>query len=180
MQCLVVLWITGCFCTLLTGRTEAPVGLLPMHILLKHLAECSCTHMATLGYSHFVQAVLDALWVGSTPVVPLGLRNLSPSVKHWLISPVKDAVTRCVEFTETFQVLHPEVEPGNRVMDVFHDRIIHHLAPKMSNDQYGDYIKQLDGALNTVMGPTRLWVWSRWMEEIRRPAKEMSQKSQRG
>jgi len=31
-----------------------------------------------------------------------------------------------------------------------------------------------------VMGPTRLWVWSCWMEEIRRPAEEKSQKSQRG
>jgi len=30
------------------------------------------------------------------------------------------------------------------------------------------------------MGPTRLWVWSCWMEEIRRPAEEKSQKSQRG
>jgi len=28
------------------------------------------------------------------------------------------------------------------------------------------------------MGPTRLWVWSCWMEEIREPAKEKSQSCQ--
>jgi len=31
-----------------------------------------------------------------------------------------------------------------------------------------------------LMGPTRLWVWSCGMEEIRRPAEEKSQKLQRG
>ena len=30
-----------------------------------------------------------------------------------------------------------------------------------------------------VMGPTKLWVWSCWMEEIREPAEEKSQKSQK-
>ena len=54
VQCLGVLWITGCFHTSLTRGMEALVGLLPMHILLKRLAACSCAHMATLGHSHSV------------------------------------------------------------------------------------------------------------------------------
>jgi len=49
-----------------------------------------------------------------------------------------------------FQALHPEVELGNRVVDVFPSHIIHHLAPKMSDDWYSDYVKQLDGVLLAV------------------------------
>ena len=43
--------------------------------------------------------------------------------------------------------MHPEIEPGGRVLDLFSDHIIWHLAPKMSDDWYSDYIKQLDAAL---------------------------------
>ena len=150
VQCLAVLWITGCFQTSPTGGTEALAGLLPIHILLKRLVEHSCTHMATLGHSHPVRAVLEAPMMGSAPAVPLGLGGLSPSVKCRLISPAKDAVAGCAEFTEMFQALHPEAEPRNRVVDLFFAYIVHHLTPRMSDDQYGDYIKQLDGVLSTA------------------------------
>ena len=56
----------------------------------------------------------------------------------------------CAEFTEQFQVLHPETELGNRVMDLFPSQIVCHLSPKMSDDRYGNYIKQLDAALLTA------------------------------
>jgi len=49
IQHLVVLWITGCFQTSPTGGTEALAGLVPMHILLKRLAACSCARTATPG-----------------------------------------------------------------------------------------------------------------------------------
>ena len=39
------------------------------------------------------------------------------------------------------------MQPSNRVLDIFQDRISHHLAPKMSDDRYGDYVKQLDATL---------------------------------
>jgi len=39
------------------------------------------------------------------------------------------------------------MELGNRVLDHFPDHIVQHLALKMSDNQYGDYIKQLDVAL---------------------------------
>ena len=127
--------------------TEALAGLLPMHILLKRLVAHSCARMATLGHSHPVRAVLKLGLVGSAPLVPLGLGSLSPVIKCWLISPAKNVIAECAEFTETFQALHPETEPGNRVLDLFPDHILWHLAPKMSNDWYGDYVKQLDRAL---------------------------------
>ena len=56
-------------------------------------------------------------------------------------------MAECAEFTETFQALHPEMQPGNQILDLFPDRIVRHLAPKMSDDRYGDYVKQLDSAL---------------------------------
>jgi len=129
-----VLWITGCFCTSPTGGTKALVGLLPMHILLKRLVECSCICMATLGHSHPIRTVLEMHLVGSAPAVPLGLGSLTLATKQQLISPAKDAVVGCAEFTETFQALHPEAELGNRVMDIFPNHIICHLTPKMSDD----------------------------------------------
>ena len=53
----------------------------------------------------------------------------------------------CAEFMEVFQALHPEMQPGNRVLDIFPDRIVRHLSLRMSDDRYGDYVKQLDAAL---------------------------------
>jgi len=85
--------------------------------------------------------------VGSVPSVPLGLVGLSLAVKHCLLSPAKDAIAECAEFMETFQALHPEAQLGNRILDLFPGCIVKHLAPKMSDDSYGDYIKQLDATL---------------------------------
>jgi len=73
--------------------------------------------------------------------------GLSPAVKHQLISPAKDVLVECAAFTETFQASHPEVQPGNRLLDIFLEHMVWHLAPKMSDDHYGDYVKQLDAAL---------------------------------
>jgi len=88
--------------------------------------------------------------MGSAPPVPLGLGGLSTAVKRRLISPAKDAQAACAEFTETFQALHPETEPGNRLLDMFPERIVHHLSPRMTDDRYGDYIKQLNAALTAA------------------------------
>ena len=134
IQRLAVLWITSCFRTSPTGGTEALAGLLPMHILLKRLAACSCTHTATLGHFHPIRVLLEPAQMGSAPLVPLGLGGLSPAVKCQLISPTKDALVECAEFTEMFQALHPEMEPGHWVLDLFPDCIVQHLAPKMNDD----------------------------------------------
>jgi len=48
----------------------------------------------------------------------------------------------CAEFTETFQASHPELQLGNRLLDLFPDRVVSHLSPRMSDDRYGEYIKQ--------------------------------------
>ena len=96
-----------------TGGVEALADLLPMHILLKRLVE-----------HHPIRTVLELSMAGLAPTVPLGLGSLSLAIKCRLLSPAKDTVAGCVEFTETFQVLHPEVEPGSRVVDLFPDHII--------------------------------------------------------
>jgi len=78
--------------------------------------------------------VLGDPWTGSTPLAPLGLGELSLAVKCHLVSPVKNTVVGCAEFTERFQALHPEAEPGNGVVYIFPSHIVWHLAPKMSDD----------------------------------------------
>jgi len=147
VQRLAALWITGCFRTSPTGGTEALAGLVPMHILLKRLVARSCARTATLGHSHPVRALLEPAQIGSAPPVPLGLAGLSTALKRRLISPAKDAQAACAEFTATFQALHPEMEPGNRLLDLFPECIVRHLSPRMSDDRYGDYVKQLDAVL---------------------------------
>ena len=150
VQHLAALWITGCFRTSPTGGTEALAGLVPMHILLKSLVAHSCARTATLGHSHPVRALLEPAQMGSAPPVPLGLGGLSTAIKRYLLSPAKNTQAACAEFTETFQALHPETEPGNRLLDKFLDRIVRHLSPRMSDDRYGDYVKQLDTTLTAA------------------------------
>lgn len=62
--------------------------------------------------------------MGSAPLASLGLGDLSPAVKHRLISPAKDALAECAEFMEMFQASYPEMQPCDRVLDVFPDRIL--------------------------------------------------------
>ena len=100
---IVVLWITGCFKTSPSGGVELLVGLLPMHLLLYRLAECSCAHTATLGHSHPVRILLRGTWGGLTLPLGLSLVELGPAVAHHLVSPAKDAWVECAEFTETFR-----------------------------------------------------------------------------
>ena len=69
------------------------------------------------------------------------------AVKHCLLSPTKDPQVVCAEFTEMFQALHPEVELGNRLLDIYPDHIVWHLSPRMSDDSYSDYVKLLDATL---------------------------------
>lgn len=80
VQCIAALWIMGCFCTSLTGGAEALAGLLPMHLLLKRLAERSCAHTATLGHSHPVHMVLGGTWTGLNPPLALSVESLSLAV----------------------------------------------------------------------------------------------------
>ena len=94
--------------------------------------------------------------MGSAPPVPLGLGGLSLAVKCHLLSPAKDTLAECAEFTEMFHALHPETQLGNRILDIFPGQIIRHLAPKMSDDRYGDYVKQLDTTLmSDASAPTK-------------------------
>ena len=55
-----------------------------------------------------------------------------------------------MEFTETFQALHPEGELGNWLVDLFPQCIVWHLALRPSDDRYEDYVKNLDRVLHAV------------------------------
>ena len=76
------------------------------------------------------------------------MAGLSPAVAHCLVSPAKDALMKCAEFMETFQALHPEEEPGNRVVDLYPQCVMHHLTPWPSDDHYDNYVKSLDTILD--------------------------------
>jgi len=88
--------------------------------------------------------------MGSTQPVSLSMAGLSPAVVCHLMSPAKNALMECMEFLETFHVLHPEGEPGNRVVDLYLHHIVHHLSPWISDNHYDDYIKGLDAVLDTI------------------------------
>jgi len=122
-----------------------------MHLLCR-LAEWSCACMATLGHSHPIQALLGGAWEGSILPLSLSMAGLSPAVVHHLVSPAKDALVECAEFTETIMVLSPKGEPGNRLVDVFPKWLLPHLAPQPSDDRYDNYIKSLDRVLDIVHG----------------------------
>jgi len=60
MQCKTALWILGAFRTSPTGKIEALVGLIPIHLHLKKLAKQFCLRAAMLPSQHALLSFLSA------------------------------------------------------------------------------------------------------------------------
>ncbi|KAL1937238.1 hypothetical protein VTO73DRAFT_13934 [Trametes versicolor] len=115
----VLRWITGAFCTTPTG---AFAGVLPLHLHCKKLQERYFLRIHTLPASHSIRAAFPNVFERS-PHAPFV--RLSPHI------------------TETFDPLDEECRPGDRVRDLYEDRITMHLdhPPKSDKDALARWIE---------------------------------------
>ena len=141
------LWISGNFRTSNLGWAESSVGLLPLHLLLRRLVERGCFQAPLLAPSHPLRAVIGTALPGGVPAHPLGLLQggAFPAV------PLKSSSVDSAEVAgvATADVMDPfgsESRPGNRVLDLFRDRITTRSPPSKRAEDVKAYVVELDAA----------------------------------
>ena len=128
MQCKAALWILGAFRTSPTGRIEALVGLISIHLHLKKLAKQFCLRAAILPSQHALLSLLSACNSKSAHPYPQSLALLTDVQSAQLRSPLLDTEVSLLNLTECFDSLHPEICPGCRLLDNFPDYVSFHLC----------------------------------------------------
>nr|VWO98329.1 Phosducin domain-containing protein [Ganoderma boninense] len=144
-QNLALRWITGHFRTAPTGSLETKAGILPIHLYCRRLQASYRLRIHTLMPSHPIKSLFPSRYplVSNSPHSPFypplrtprahiyhtALGSIS-SLPHIPESPLENAVC------DTYDPTDNECQPGNRVIDVFADRIHLNLdhPPKRADD----------------------------------------------
>ncbi|PPQ95813.1 hypothetical protein CVT25_000711 [Psilocybe cyanescens] len=130
MQRSAALWITGAFCTSLTGGVEA---LPPINLLFRRLSERADYRCATLTPTHPVRAFLSRFNCGT--IAP------HPSLSIQTIGTLFESDTNVLALTETLLPMNPLSRPGVRLMDRFADQV-HFDDCKISRSDANKELKQ--------------------------------------
>jgi hypothetical protein len=145
MQRVAALWITGCFRTSPTGGVESLAGLLPMHLLLRQLAEKSCLCATTFSQSHPLRPLMGDGLRGMEQAHRLGLSRSGPLSMALLRSPLVDTTVAAKNISwDEFEPFGVESRPGGRVLDLFMDRISTKRPPSAKSEDIATYEKDLN------------------------------------
>ncbi|PPQ94559.1 hypothetical protein CVT25_012312 [Psilocybe cyanescens] len=113
MQCSAALWITGAFCTSLTGGVEALAGLPPLNLLLRRLSERADYRFATLTPTHPVRAFLSSFNFGTiVPHPTLSIQTMSEPEIFRTSGTLFESDTNVLSLTETLLPMNPLSRPG--------------------------------------------------------------------
>jgi len=130
MQHKAALWILGAFRTSPTGGIEALAGLIPIHLYLKKLAKRLCLRAATLPSQYALLSLLSARnSKGAYPHLQ-SLAFLTDAQSAQLRSPLLDTEASLLNLTECFDLLHPEIRLGCRLLDNFPDYVSFYLCDR--------------------------------------------------
>jgi Reverse transcriptase (RNA-dependent DNA polymerase) len=135
VQARAVRWITGCFHTT-PGGMESLGGLL----LLCRLSERGALRVALLADSHPLRTILGERSLGSAPPHGLGLDPGSALSELDLLGPSRDSARAAATIRhDEYEVFGPESSPGNRIRDLYPDRIFTRCLPSKSDEDVVAY-----------------------------------------
>ena len=115
-------WITGAFKTSPTGAIEILAGLVPIRHQLKQYVHRNGLRIHTLGHNHPLRMNLPQdNWerndLNVQPTMPMTTERQTAD------TPIKWLHQMRTMTDERFDLLHDEVRPGNRLIDLYADRI---------------------------------------------------------
>ncbi|KAJ3570523.1 hypothetical protein NP233_g4348 [Leucocoprinus birnbaumii] len=135
MQRRAALWIIGAFRTCPTGRCEALAGLIPIHLHLRKLASRATYQVTTLSRTHPVQSLMRRRDAPGAHVHRWHISNLGTKAFLVTKSTAVDVAGKLLCLMEVFDTDSSEAHPGNRIMDVFSDRISFHPRPNSASPE---------------------------------------------
>ena len=138
------LWILGAFKTFPSYGIEAIAGLISICLHLQKLSSRSQLRGHTIPANHIIRLLLDNSSNCPSPPHVLSLNTLYKRQHGLLKSYIVDIDNRFNEVFPTFDLLNPELQPGNRVIDTFSNYFSFHSFSRCSDSFFKSCLQQLD------------------------------------
>ena len=135
-------WITGAFHTTPIGALEIFAGLVPIRHQIDKFMKKAALRVRTLPSSHPLRASLPPYWVINEHAVQAPY-PLTGNHNTDAVTPLTHIDRFGRSSNEDFAPLHAEARPGDRLVDVFGDRIttyIDGMPPKGSGDKFTEWV----------------------------------------
>lgn len=141
-------WITGAFRTTPIGALEMIAGLFPIKHQIDKYMKKACLRTRLLHKGHPTRAHLMRPWAVNKHNIKAPM-PLTGKVSKDGTTPMTHINILGQSSTETFDVLHNECKPGERLLDMFASRVVCHLdniggitaPPKSRKDELSDWIR---------------------------------------
>ena len=135
-------WITGSFRTSPIGSREIIAGIPPLKVILNMRLHGTAARLSTLGENHSLSRTWALRWL------PMAISNVPPRHRARHLpsdNPLLRLSTSVIR--EQFMPFHPISRPGNRVADLFSNRIFFELsAPKHSSKFFAAWVRNFNSA----------------------------------
>jgi len=117
------LWISGAFWTSPSGGIETILDLIPIHLYIKKLYNRFLSRGFSFPYNHIIKAIIspDNLSPHITHSVSLNILTLNQ--RRRLNSPLINMNNKKNKFAPSFDPFNHEFSSGNRLINLFSDRI---------------------------------------------------------
>ena len=149
-------WVTGSFRTSPIGSREIIAGIPPLKIILNMRLHGMAARLLTLGENHSLSRTWTLRWL------PTAISNVPPRRRARHLpsdNPLLWLSTSAVR--EQFMPFHPISQPGNRVSDIFSDRIFFELsAPKRSSKLFAAWVHDFKQRIESLKSSKRTLIFT--------------------
>ena len=142
MQKRAAIWILGAFKTSPSEGIEAIVGIIPIKFYLQKLAKCSLICPFKLPENHIVRNLMDDSPRYNITSNPYAIGSLTNQQRNITKEHIINANVKSYGIFPSFNSLHQEFTPGNRLSDKFSDRFSFVLVNKKGKEN--DHAQELD------------------------------------
>ncbi|KAF8647540.1 hypothetical protein AX14_008880, partial [Amanita brunnescens Koide BX004] len=149
-------WIIGAFRTSPVGSRELVAGIPPLKVILNMRLQGMVARLLSLGEHHSLYRAWTLRWL------PTAISRTPPRRRARHL-PTDNPLSRLSAATvrEQFFPHHPIARPGERVADLYSDRIFFDLtAPKRSSKLFDPWVRDLKSKINTLISENRSIVFS--------------------
>ena len=149
-------WIIGAFRTSPIGSREMVAGIPPLKIILNMRLQGMTARLLSLGEHHSLYRTWTLRWL------PNAIAHTPPRRRARHL-PTDNPLTRLSApgVREQFFPHHPTARPGERVADIYSDRIYFDLsAPKKSSKFFDGWVRDLKTKISSLMTDNRSLIFS--------------------
>ena len=138
------IWILGAFKMSPSYSIEAITGLIPICLHLQKLSGRLQLRGHTLPANHIIRSLLDNNPNCPFPPDDLSLGSLSKRQRYLLKGYIVDMDNRFNEVFFAFDLINPELQPSNRVIDTFSNRFSFHTFSRKNDPSFKSRLQQLN------------------------------------